>query len=129
MDTNIKSFTIIVNEASIRNNHLKNGDFQFAPDIKKHIRKREEENSYEIEIKVEIHDSENNPFPFNLAANISGLFEIEGEDNKEINNFLQTQGVQMVYPHLRSLVANLTTAAMMPPLLLPIIYVNEFDEN
>ena len=130
MDTKINNVTFIVNEASIKNNNLPVGDFKLNPQIQRRIGKANTpENAYVVEVRVEIHNTLENPFPIDLVASLSGIFNVEGDNIEEINKFLQLQGFQMVFPHLRSLVANMTANAMMPPIFLPIIYANQFEEK
>lgn len=130
MHIKINNITLIVNEASIKNNNLPVGEFKLNPQIQKKIRKdNSPENTYVLEIRVEIHNTTENPFPIDLVASLSGIFNIEGDNEEEINNFLQIQGFQMVFPHLRSLVANMTVNAMMPPIFLPIVFTNQFEEK
>ena len=130
MDTKINNVAFIVNEASIKNNNLPVGEFKLNPKIQKKIGKANSpENTYIVEVRVEIRNTPENPFPIDLVASLSGIFNIEGDNMDEINNFLQLQGFQMVFPHLRSLVANMTANAMMPPIFLPIIFANQFEEK
>ena len=118
------------NEASIKNNNLPVGEFKLNPQIQKKIGKANSPgNAYVVEIRVEILNTPENPFPIDLVASLSGIFNIEGDNVEDINNFLQLQGFQMVFPYLRSLVANMTANAMMPPIFLPIVYANQFEEK
>ena len=120
----------MVNEASIKNNNLPVGEFKLNPQIQKKIGKANSPgNAYVVEVRVEILNTPENPFPIDLVASLSGIFNIEGDNVEEINNFLQLQGFQMVFPYLRSLVANMTANAMMPPIFLPIVYANQFEEK
>lgn len=130
METKFNSLTLIVNEASIKNNNLPVGEFKLNPQIQKKIGKANSPgNAYVVEARVEILNTPENPFPIDLVASLSGIFNIEGDNVEEINNFLQLQGFQMVFPYLRSLVANMTANAMMPPIFLPIVYANQFEEK
>ena len=130
METNINGVKFVVNEASIKNNDLHVGNFKLNPQIQKKIGKANSpENAYIVEARAEIHNTPDNPFPIDLVASISGIFNIEGDNEEEINNFLQIQGFQIVFPYLRSLVANMTTNAMMPPIFLPIVFANQFEEK
>ena len=129
MDTKITNFKLEVNEVSIKNNNLPEGEFKLIPQIEKRIGKaNSSDNAYVIEVRVEIHNTPENPFPIDLVASLSGIFNIEGDNIDEINNFLQTQGFQIVFPYLRSLVANMTANAMMPPIFLPIVFADQFEE-
>lgn len=130
MDTKINSVSFIVNEASIKNNNLPVGDFKLNPQIQRRIGKAQNpENSYVVEVRAEIHNTPENPFPIDLIASVSGVFNVEGDNMEEINNFLKIQGFQMVFPHLRSLVANMTANAMMPAIFLPIVFANQFEDK
>lgn len=130
METKINSITFVVNEASIKNNNLPVGNFNLNPQIQKKIGKaNSSENAYIVEVRAEIHNTPDNPFPIDLVASLSGIFNIEGDNEEEINNFLQIQGFQIVFPYLRSLVANMTANAMMPPIFLPIVFANQFEEK
>lgn len=130
METKFNSLTLMVNEAYIKNNNLPVGEFKLNPQIQKKIGKANSPgNAYVVEIRVEILNTPENPFPIDLVASLSGIFNIEGDNVEDINNFLQLQGFQMVFPYLRSLVANMTANAMMPPIFLPIVYANQFEEK
>ena len=130
MDTKFSSFTVIVNEASIKNNNLPVGNFNLNPQIQRKIGKANSpENAYVVEVRVEIHNTLENPFPIDLVASVSGIFIFEGDNAKDIDNFLKIQGFQMVFPHLRSLVANMTANAMLPPIFLPIVFADNFVDQ
>ena len=130
METKFNSFGIAVNEASIKNNFLPEGNFQIKHHFQSKIGKANDgDNKYFVEISVEFHNTTENPFPIELIARVSGFFNIEGDNQDEINNFLMTQGFQMVFPHLRALVANMTANAMMPVITLPIMFANQFKED
>ena len=130
METKINSVTFVVNEASIKNNNLPVGNCKLSPQIQKKIGKANSpENAYIVEVRAEIHNTPDNPFPVDLVASLSGIFNIEGDHEEEINKFLQIQGFQIVFPYLRSLVANMTANAMMPPIFLPIVFANQFEEK
>lgn len=130
MDAKLKNFSLVFNEAYIKNNNLPEGDFQLIPQIQRKIGKLDKvENTYVVEARVEIHHTNEHPFPIELIASISGIFNIEGDDLKKINEFLQIQGFQMVFPHLRALVANMTANAMVPSILLPILSLDQFVEQ
>lgn len=130
METKFNNLTLMVNEASIKNNNLPVGEFKLNPQIQKKIGKANSpENAYIVEVRAEIHNTPDNPFPIDLIASLSGIFNIEGDNEEEINNFLQIQGFQIVFPYLRSLVSNMTANAMMPPIFLPIVFANQFEEK
>ena len=128
--TTIKKMTIITNEISLTSNNLPDGNFQVKPYITRRFGKvQEKENEYGVEMQVAFKDEPENRFPINLTIRITGLFEIEGDDVEEINNFLKVQGVQMVFPYLRSMVSNITSSALLPSIMLPIINPLDFKDE
>ena len=55
METKFNSLTLMVNEASIKNNNLPVGEFKLNPQIQKKIGKANSPgNAYVVEIRVEI---------------------------------------------------------------------------
>lgn len=130
MAIELNNFTIIVNEASIKNNFMPNGEFKMNPTMQRKIGKiNDSDDNYFVETSVEIHNTPENPFPIELIASIKGIFNIKGDDTEKIDEFLKVQGFQMVFPHLRALVANMTANCMMPIILLPIVYANQFIDK
>ena len=129
MDPKVNINTFVVNEASIKNNNLPMGEYQMNPKIQRTISKSDnQENLYLVDVRVEIRNTPEIPFPIDLVASISGVFNVECDNEEEIQRFLMFQGFQIVFPHLRSLVSNMTTNAMMPPIFLPIIFADQFDD-
>jgi preprotein translocase subunit SecB len=53
----------------------------------------------------------------------------EVENKQEIDFFLNTNAIQMIFPFMRSAINSVVTAAIMPPLVLPIIDVRQFVEK
>lgn len=130
MQSTIKKMTITTNEISLTNNNLSEGNFQVKPYItRKYGKVKEKENIYGVEMQVVFKDEPENRFPINLTVRITGLFEIEGDNIEEINNFLKIQGVQMVFPYLRAMVSSITSSALMPPIMLPIINPYDFVDE
>lgn len=126
----IKKMTIKTNEINLTNNNLPDGNFQVKPYITRRFGKvQEKEDEYSVEMQVVFKDEQDNRFPINLTVRITGLFEIEGADTQEINNFLKIQGVQLVFPYLRSMVSNITSSALFPSIMLPIINPLDFKDE
>lgn len=129
MESKIKSMSILTNEIYFHNNYLKNDFYHAMPNLTKKTGKLgNEKNKYGVQLIVEFKDSPENRFPVDLKVDIMGIFEIEGDNEKEIKEFLNTQGVQMVYPYLRALVSNISTSAFIPQINLPIINILDFKE-
>lgn len=131
MEPTIKNMSIITNEIAYQNNNLPDGYFEMIPNIRRTFGKLNNgNNKYGVEFMVLIEDQPEHRSPINLRVRITGIFEIEGENcEDEINRFLKQQGVQIVYPYLRSLVSSITAGAMVPPIMLPIINVLDFKDE
>ena len=58
---------------------------------------------------------------------MSATFNFSEDSNEiDIENFLQLPAVQIIYPHLRSLISSVTASAYLQPLLRPLINPNLF---
>lgn len=114
----INSFTILVEEAKIKNNNM-NGSFQFNPQINAVIKNTNEKYSLSVSVKVE--NSDEKQFPIDLYAKVTGIFTFSKEERETIICFMKEEAFQMVYPYLRTVVTNLTSLALVNPLILPII--------
>lgn len=129
-EATIKQLTIITNEISLSNHNLLDGQFHVKPYITKKTGKIvNKDNQYGLEMQVVFKDEPENKFPIDLKVRITGIFEIEGGSIEEINDFLNLQGVQMVFPYLRTMVSNVTASALMPPIMLPIINPLDFKDE
>jgi len=110
---------LITNEISVKNNHLPGGSFNLIPQIKRMIGQVDETHA-SVEIRIVICNTEENPFPVDVTASMTGIFDISNIEENELDNFLKIQSVTLILPHLRSLIASTTAAALMTPLMLPI---------
>ena len=117
----------VVKELSIVNHDLNSKTpFQIKPSFSKKISKLSDE-EYEVAIKVEFKNTAENPFPFDLIATIALITKIEGTiDEKTLDDYLNKNCVQILFPYLRSSVTSLTSASLMTPLVLPIIDASNF---
>ena len=75
---------------------------------------------------LDIKSTDSCEFPFDLKIDVSGFFNIKDDEEDKILDLLESKGVQLVYPYVRALATNLTTSALMPPLILPLILPNDF---
>lgn len=116
----IKSMNIKINEFSFKNNYLM-GTYNFKPVVSFSIKNEKEK--YELLMSASIINEKDNPFPIDLKASVSGVFEFADSSSEEIDAFLKKEGVQMVYPYLRMLVTNVSSMALVSPVVLPIIDV------
>ena len=125
----IKSFRLELQEISLINNNLPEGEFTFTPEIRRSVGQVDNiPNNYFVDICVDIHDKPECRFPLNLKVRMVGIFEIENGSHDEIDQFLKLQGFQMVFPHVRALVANMASS-YLPPILLPIMSANAFEDT
>ncbi len=112
---------LVTDKVELTNNHLPMGKFKVDHVIRRDIG-RINEKAYFTQLTLEIKDKPDLKYPINMHVAIKGIFEFEQNDNiNEINQFLKYQGVNLIYPYLRSMVTNLTINAMMAPIILPII--------
>lgn len=116
---NLTEMRLITNEISVKNNNLPGGSFNLMPKIQRLIGKVDETHA-SVEIRVEIHNTEENPFPVDVIASMTGIFDMSNIEEKDREKFLKIQSVQLILPHMRSLIASTTAAALMTPLMLPI---------
>lgn len=120
----LMNMRLATNEISIKNNDLPKGSFNLAPQIRRIIGQVDGTHA-SVEIRVEIRNTEENPFPMDVTASMTGIFDISSIEEKDRDNFLKIQSVQLILPHLRSLIASTTAAALMTPLMLPIYDVRK----
>lgn len=125
------SHKFVVKELSFVNKLKEGSGYQVKPVFSKKITKIDEL-QYDVSIKFEIIDTQENPFPFSLKAIIS-LITTFGKDvelsKKELDNYLNVTSIQILFPYLRATVTGLTTAGLVNPLIIPIIDVNTFSKS
>ena len=119
----------LVKELSLTNKDRTDKSFQIKPQFSKKITDLGN-NEYEVALKVEIKDTIENPFPFDLTATVALITKIDGEiDEEQLNNYLNINCVQIIFPYLRASVTSITSAALMTPLVLPVIDVTTLMNN
>lgn len=120
----------LVKELSLINHESTKGtSFQLKPAFSKKI-ERLGDNEYEVALRCEIRSTSENPFPFDLTAVVALLTKIEGTiDEKDLDNYLNHNCVQIIFPYLRSSITSLTSASLMTPLILPVIDASNFETN
>lgn len=121
MDLNITT-TIIANNISVKNNLLPSADYTLVPTYKRKTGFLDD-NKYFTELTVEIKNTEENPFPFDVTATMTAIFTIEGLDKKDIDRFLRINGVQTLLPYVRAAISSVSASAMTTPIILPIVNV------
>ena len=116
------NFEIVTKEVSITANEIPRGQFTVAPQIMRSTGDLEDGRVF-TEIILKIENTEDNPFPVNIMVRMMGIFEKDNIPENSLKDFLEVQAVQIILPYIRALVTNLTSAAFMPPLVLPVFDV------
>jgi preprotein translocase subunit SecB len=121
--------TFITDKMDIQRNNIKPGNFKLTPSITRKTGKIKE-NVYFTALSLRIKSTDTNPFPVDINVDFRGVFEFKDIDNEEnISEFLKIEAVRIMFPYLRSITSNLSTAAMMPPILLPIVDTAKIFKN
>lgn len=97
--------------------------FEIKPQFNRNLKKIKELPKRRIaELICRIESTNAEPKPFDMTLKLVAVFELEEEIwlVEEEKEFAQAS-TRIMFPYLRSAVANLTTTAMMPPLQLPVI--------
>lgn len=95
--------------------------FEIKPEFNRQLKKiKELPKRRIIELTVKMISTEAEPKPFDLAIRLVAVYELEDEvwlveDERE---FI-TAATRATFPYLRSAITNLTSAAMINPLILP----------
>ena len=89
-----------------------------------------DDNHCKVSLSFSVNDSEDNPTPFELNVQISGIFKLDNWEEDDRSVFINTNAVAILYPFVRSLVATLTANANVPAYVLPVFnIVAWFEEN
>lgn len=112
------------------NNKNRQGSFSFAPEIGVGFNKIDDRN-WETIVNVKVTDKPDQEFPFDLDIAISLITTLPNELPKEFNlkDYLKVNSLHILYPYARSVVTNVTSAALMAPLFLPVMDVAKLAEN
>lgn len=117
----VMKMIMVTDKVELVNNHLPIGKFQVDHVIRRDTG-RINDKAFFTQLTLEIKDKLDIKYPINLHVSIKGIFEFDNTDNlQEVTTFLKYQGVNLLYPYLRSMVTNLTINAMMAPIILPIV--------
>lgn len=122
--------TFTTNELSIKKNNIKPGNFKLTPMLTRKVGKIKE-NVYFTALILIIKNDAEHPFPVDISVDFRGIFQFTDIDNEaDIQAFLKLEAVKIMYPYLRTMITSLTTTAMMPPIVLPVIDINNlFRDN
>lgn len=95
--------------------------FEIKPEFNRQLKKiKELPKRRIIELTVKMISTEENPKPFDLAIRLVAVYELEDEIwlVEDERDFI-TEATRATFPYLRAAITNLTSAAMINPLILP----------
>lgn len=122
------NYKLITNKIAVKNNYLENGSFSIDPTINRTIEPIDD-NHTAVTYVLSIKSSEEKPFPADIEVSITGIFDISKLNEKDVDDFLKVQTCQILFPQIRTIVSSLTSAALMSPLLLPIVDARKLFPN
>ncbi len=115
------NYSLITNEISLIHHHNISGDsFTVDPQMKRRIDVVDDSRTAVTYI-LEIKNTDEHPFPLDITVSLTGVFDVSKLAKDNIDDFLKVQTCQILFPLIRSIVANLTSSALMQPILLPIV--------
>lgn len=121
----IKNIAFKTEKLEISSNNIKPGNFKLIPKITRRTGKINDKLFFTT-LVLDLKSSKEIPFPVDMYIDFRGIFEIEAYDSEdEVNEFLKIEAVKIMYPYLRSIVTNLSTAGMFPPIILPHVDVEK----
>lgn len=106
-------------------------EFKIMPEFTKSVRDCGDD-KYKVQLIFSLNATDENPLPFNMEVAMTGGFTIvmDSENDELKETLLHENTVAIMFPFLRTLIATLTTAANIQPLILPIISLaNAFKAN
>ncbi len=119
---------LVVEEISIKNNDLPAGQFQVDPVLSKKVEKLDDTH-YAVRLLLELKNTEEKPFPIELTVRLTGIAETSNVPEQALDDFLNVQAVQIMFPYIRTMVTSLTSAALMQPLILPFVDVRQLFQE
>lgn len=125
----LSRFSFTTDKLEIKNNHLKPGDFKLNPSITRKTGKINDKTFFTA-LVLSIKSDDDKRFPIDVFVDFRGIFEFsEFDDEESVMTFLKTEAVQIMFPYLRTIVSNLTTSAMLPPIILPIADISKMFKD
>lgn len=115
---------VTAEELSFKVNKVKieNPRFEIKPSFSRQIRRANDNaNIYVVSLSCKIEGTEAEPKPFDISVNYLGIFETDGINTDEERKLFAIKATEIMFPFLRAGVANLTSTAMINPLMLPVI--------
>lgn len=114
------NYTLNVNEIRFVNHRMQGDSFNVDPKIHRKIDSLDE-NKTAVTYVFEMINTPEHPFPVDIVVSITGVFDTSKLDPASVDDFVKVQTCQILFPQIRSIISTLTSSALLPPLLLPII--------
>lgn len=128
----LANMQLVTNEISMKVNDIPDGEFKIIPKFTRSVGMLSETTGY-MELVTEIMNTPDNPFPVDIKVSITAVFDMDNFPKEQYDSFLKLNAVQIVFPYVRNIISNITTSAMIPPIILPIVDVKklfpEIDEG
>ena len=130
MDDKTNITTTFVVRKILFNNYVKNGSFSFKPDVSVSISKISND-EWDTSFSVKVANKEDTPFPFDLDVVVSLITRFNGvvPEKKELLDYLRFGSTNILFPYVRSVITNVSTAAMVAPLILPLADIREYAKR
>ena len=122
------NYTLTTNEISLVNHRISGDKFKVDPVITRKIEKIDDSKSA-VTYSLEIKNSPEHPFPVDVLVSLTGVFDISNLEPDNIDDFLKVQTCQIIFPQIRTIVATLTSSALMHPILLPVVDARKLLDN
>ena len=95
---------------------------EIKPQFSRTVRRMQDNDKlWFLTLGVKVESTEKDPKPFNISAQLVGVFEAEELETDLDKQDLVINMTEIVYPYLRAAVSALTSNAFINPLLLPVI--------
>lgn len=97
-------------------------NLQYKPEFSNRVEGKKN-GEIEVELGVRINENKEPSFPFSLAVSLVGRFRLDtkSDDTEFLKTIATKNTVSILFPYLRAIVTQLTSAANVPPLILPIV--------
>ena len=113
------NFQIMTNELSLKNNSLADGNFKFAPVFTRQIQTDDKYGC--TRLIVELKNTPENPFPVDIKVDVMARIELAEIPETARATFLEINAVSVLLPYVRTMITNMTTSALMVPIVLPML--------
>ena len=105
------------------------GKLELKPSFSRKVRRADGENGvFLVTLSVKFESTPEEPKPFELSAALTGVFSAATAGDEQMRAAVAA-ATAVMFPYLRAAVTNLTSAAMAPPLVLPVVGGPLFPED